>query len=493
MSAPPPAMTTNASRVPPNPFAQRQCSQSAATPVKEEATRSPTNPAVASTTSNSNVPRNPFSARKTVDMITVESSPVTPSNNIFDFFSPSVVSGQRHPPQSEPKSESAPLQESPGDVDSSRQPSSHFYGFSSGNMSPAVAAESRSDDQPHGESEKETDEERQYQQEEAEERRREREEKAARHSNGIRGAQILEFLFLGSVNDAQNETFLAENNIRTIVNLSQERYWLKDPSTRVFFFDVSDAADFPIQTIFRQVFRIIDHARKEWVEATYGKMKNGKTEVDDEEATVRREDDPEDSGHDDEEESKLLLPQGTSPSETTASGAPDAGAAPRALSKSNKGPGAVLVHCQKGISRSATLVVAYLMRRNGWSPSEALEFVRRHRPIANPNLGFLNILNRFYDTMVADATEPLKRARMKLCLICRNVTVNNEDVERWMSDFGQIWKLERREAICMVFFCTCESRRWAMLAAHGDETHCLTGGQGKLLFVVPPKPKPATT
>ncbi|KDN53136.1 hypothetical protein K437DRAFT_289675 [Tilletiaria anomala UBC 951] len=53
------------------------------------------------------------------------------------------------------------------------------------------------------------------------------------------------------------------------------------------------------------------------------------------------------------------------------------------------GTGTVLVHCQAGISRSATLVAAYLMWRRGISTSAALELIRARRPQADPNSGFV--------------------------------------------------------------------------------------------------------
>ncbi|XP_030478635.1 dual specificity protein phosphatase 1 isoform X3 [Cannabis sativa] len=57
--------------------------------------------------------------------------------------------------------------------------------------------------------------------------------------------------------------------------------------------------------------------------------------------------------------------------------------------------GSVLVHCVVGKSRSATIVVAYLMRQHGMSLSEALKLVRSKRPIVAPNSGFLSQLKEF--------------------------------------------------------------------------------------------------
>lgn len=50
--------------------------------------------------------------------------------------------------------------------------------------------------------------------------------------------------------------------------------------------------------------------------------------------------------------------------------------------------GRVLVHCQMGVSRSSTIVMAYLMWRFGISFEQAFNRVRETRPICNPNTGF---------------------------------------------------------------------------------------------------------
>jgi dual specificity phosphatase 12 len=48
----------------------------------------------------------------------------------------------------------------------------------------------------------------------------------------------------------------------------------------------------------------------------------------------------------------------------------------------------VLLHCQMGISRSATMTIAYLMKSRGWSYKKALAYVEGKRPRINPNPGF---------------------------------------------------------------------------------------------------------
>lgn len=58
----------------------------------------------------------------------------------------------------------------------------------------------------------------------------------------------------------------------------------------------------------------------------------------------------------------------------------------------------VLVHCQVGASRSATVVIAYVMRLNKWPLDQAYQFVKSHRFIINPNNGFRFQL-RLYEKM----------------------------------------------------------------------------------------------
>ncbi|KAH9611242.1 hypothetical protein KSS87_016590 [Heliosperma pusillum] len=50
--------------------------------------------------------------------------------------------------------------------------------------------------------------------------------------------------------------------------------------------------------------------------------------------------------------------------------------------------GRVFVHCFQGVSRSTSLVIAYLMWREGQSFDDAFQFVKEARGIADPNMGF---------------------------------------------------------------------------------------------------------
>ena len=57
--------------------------------------------------------------------------------------------------------------------------------------------------------------------------------------------------------------------------------------------------------------------------------------------------------------------------------------------------GNVLVHCGAGISRSASIIIAYLMKKNKWTTDFSLKLVQGARPNANPNLGFQKQLKEF--------------------------------------------------------------------------------------------------
>lgn len=52
----------------------------------------------------------------------------------------------------------------------------------------------------------------------------------------------------------------------------------------------------------------------------------------------------------------------------------------------------VLVHCSAGMSRSPTLVIAYLMIENRWTYDEAIAAVKKRRSIIAPNKGFIKQL-----------------------------------------------------------------------------------------------------
>lgn len=60
-----------------------------------------------------------------------------------------------------------------------------------------------------------------------------------------------------------------------------------------------------------------------------------------------------------------------------------------------RSPNKVLIHCQMGISRSVALLIAYLISKRSMTFEQALACVKRVRPIANPNVGFVAQLKAF--------------------------------------------------------------------------------------------------
>lgn len=57
--------------------------------------------------------------------------------------------------------------------------------------------------------------------------------------------------------------------------------------------------------------------------------------------------------------------------------------------------GNVLVHCRFGVSRSATIVIAYIMEKYKLTFEEAFLYVKKQRKFINPNPGFVNQLKKY--------------------------------------------------------------------------------------------------
>lgn len=179
---------------------------------------------------------------------------------------------------------------------------------------------------------------------------------------------ILDFLYLGGVSDARNAEFLARENITTILNISTEEYWCPFNGIAVHSFPISDWGTEDIATLFRSTRYILDKVRARFFAEKQTKEEQHAAE-------------------------------------------PDA--------SSSSSPPRVLVHCQKGRSRSATIVAAYLMYRNGWSAEQSLTFLRQRRRCVEPNIGFLNALRVFQDEMMP--REKRNRRFQQLSVVVRNI------------------------------------------------------------------------
>lgn len=56
----------------------------------------------------------------------------------------------------------------------------------------------------------------------------------------------------------------------------------------------------------------------------------------------------------------------------------------------------VLVQCHAGVSRSATIICAYLIKHKALTPTQALQLLKEKRHRAKPNAGFLKQLEEYW-------------------------------------------------------------------------------------------------
>ena len=60
----------------------------------------------------------------------------------------------------------------------------------------------------------------------------------------------------------------------------------------------------------------------------------------------------------------------------------------------------ILIHCVLGMSRSASLVIYYLMKEKGWDYDTCINKILEKRPFVNPNAGFIQQLKEYYDKYI---------------------------------------------------------------------------------------------
>lgn len=86
------------------------------------------------------------------------------------------------------------------------------------------------------------------------------------------------------------------------------------------------------------------------------------------------------------------------------------------IERSRKDGGSVLVHCFAGVSRSAAVITAYLMKSENLSLEDALESLKQSCEFVCPNDGFLEQLKMFEEMgFKVDQSSPIyKRFRLKI-------------------------------------------------------------------------------
>ncbi|KAH9508666.1 Dual specificity protein phosphatase 16 [Bulinus truncatus] len=97
------------------------------------------------------------------------------------------------------------------------------------------------------------------------------------------------------------------------------------------------------------------------------------------------------------------------------------------LDKVREANGCVLVHCLGGVSRSATLAIAYIMKYMRMSSDEAYRYVKDKRPTISPNFNFLGQLLE-YEKVIRkeEMQEEARREAFKASLSDETVSFDTE-------------------------------------------------------------------
>ena len=60
----------------------------------------------------------------------------------------------------------------------------------------------------------------------------------------------------------------------------------------------------------------------------------------------------------------------------------------------------IFIHCMSGMSRSASLVIFYIMKEKKWDYDRSFEYVQKIRSCINPNSYFVEQLKEYYDKYI---------------------------------------------------------------------------------------------
>ena len=119
--------------------------------------------------------------------------------------------------------------------------------------------------------------------------------------------------------------------------------------------------------------------------------------------------------------------------------------------------GRILIHCYKGVSRSVSVLISYLIYLYKWTYDKAFDFVQSKRPIANPNIGFYLQLKTFHkritlntDRLEIFSVSHFSKSQYDL-IVCRlvynNISLKNENEENNENNEIIEEKKEKKELI----------------------------------------------
>ncbi|XGW27312.1 hypothetical protein V3C99_007708 [Haemonchus contortus] len=99
------------------------------------------------------------------------------------------------------------------------------------------------------------------------------------------------------------------------------------------------------------------------------------------------------------------------------------------ITKAVQSGGNVLVHCEVGVSRSATIVAAYVMQKLKYSAEKAVEFIKIARPLVCPNQGFFTQLQIFESLhyQIDEASLAGSRMYKNWCISSGNASHNGSE------------------------------------------------------------------
>lgn len=99
------------------------------------------------------------------------------------------------------------------------------------------------------------------------------------------------------------------------------------------------------------------------------------------------------------------------------------------ISKARREGSKVLVHCKMGVSRSASVVIAYAMKAYNWDFKKALQHVKEKRSCIKPNTSFLSQLETYQGILDAMKNkEKLQRSKSETNLKSPALTAKTEKI-----------------------------------------------------------------